>query len=303
MRVDVQLAKAAETEAPAPAPVIAVAKPGRQTAPFIFASPHSGSDYPADFLASSRVEPLILRRTEDSFVDEIFAHVPALGAPLLKALFARAFCDPNREAYELDPEMFDDDLPAFANTASSRVRSGLGTIARYTAQGDEIYRRKLRFGEARSRIEGHWRPYHRALAKLIGETKARFGVAIVIDCHSMPSVGRPYEWDHGRSRADVILGDCHGASCSPKLIDAAESALREAGFRIERNQPYAGGYTTEFYGRPGEQVHALQIEINRALYMDEERIERKSTLPEFSRAIGKAMARLLKLDPAGLLSR
>jgi N-formylglutamate amidohydrolase len=288
-----------QPDLPAPnLPAIAIERPERQTIPFVFASPHSGREYPAEFLAASQLDLLTLRRTEDSFVDEIFRGAPARGSYLLKALFARSYCDPNREAYELDPVMFEDPLPAFANTASLRVKNGLGLIARYAATGDEIYSRKLRFHEAQARIEQCWRPYHRALADLIHETRQLFGAAVVIDCHSMPSVGRPCDRDHGRSRADIVLGDCHGKSCSPALTDLVETVFREMGLRVVRNHPYAGGHTTAFYGRPNDGVHALQIEINRALYMNENRMERKSSLLMLSRQVGDAIVRFSAFNPA-----
>ena len=250
--------------------------------PVVFASPHSGIDYQAEFLAAARLDPQSLRRSEDCYVDELFAAAPRLGAPLLSALFPRAFVDANREAFELDPQMFEDALPPEANTNSPRVAAGLGVIARVVATGEEIYGRKLRFAEALARIERFWRPYHAMLASLIGETKRRFGHCVLVDCHSMPSVGAPTERDAGRERVDVVLGDCRGSSCSPALVDLAEGAFRRLGYAVARNDPYSGGYVTQHYGRPGESVHALQIEINRALYLDEASLARG---PGFSRTV------------------
>ena len=147
----------------APNPPIEVHQPARQTLPLVLSSPHSGEDYPEDFIAASRLDRLTLRRSEDSFVDELFAAAPALGAPLIRALFPRAYIDPNREPWELDPAMFEDELPAYANTGSPRVAAGLGTIARVVANGEEIYGRKLRFADAKARVERCYRPYHAAL--------------------------------------------------------------------------------------------------------------------------------------------
>ncbi|WP_439817240.1 N-formylglutamate amidohydrolase [Zavarzinia sp. CC-PAN008] len=254
-------------------------RPACQTLPFVYSSPHSGTDYPAAFLAASKLDPLTLRRSEDSFVDEVFGAAPACGAPLLRALFPRAYLDPNREPYELDPGMFADSLPTHANTRSIRVAGGLGTIARVVADGAEIYRTKLSFAEAESRIGQCYRPYHEALAGLLAETRAAFGFAVLIDCHSMPSVAGPAERDAGLGRPDMVLGDRWGASCAPALMERAAACLRAMGYAVARNDPYAGGYITHNYGRPGEGVHALQIEVNRALYMDEERIERSGGLP------------------------
>src|SRR5208282_6197456 len=165
---------------------------GVEAVPLVLASPHSGKDYPAEFLAASRLDPLTLRRSEDSYVDEIFVGALELGAPLLRARFPRAFLDPNREPFELDPAMFEDLLPNFVNSHSPRVRVGLGTIARVVASGEEIYARKLKFSEAASRIERLYRPYHRALNQLLNAARERFDFAILLDCHSMPSaVGSP----------------------------------------------------------------------------------------------------------------
>ena len=251
------------------AEVLAVAAPAEQTVAMVFASPHSGRDYPAEFLAQSALDPLTLRKSEDSFVDELFAGAPARGAPLLRALFPRAFVDPNREAYELDPAMFADALPDFVNVRSPRVSAGLGTIARVVASGAEIYRRQLMFEEAERRINHYYQPYHQTLQSLVDQTVARFGRCLLIDCHSMPSIGRPMDQDTGTARVDVVLGDCYGTACAALVIQLAEDTLRQLGYRVVRNTPYAGGYTTRRYGRPRAGLHALQIELNRRLYMDE----------------------------------
>ncbi|MCY4396269.1 MAG: N-formylglutamate amidohydrolase [Rhodospirillaceae bacterium] len=250
-------------------PAFDVLEPAHRTAPVIFASPHSGADYPAEFVAASRLDPLALRKSEDSFVDELFAAAPAMGAPLLRARFPRAFLDANREPFELDPRMFADPLPAYVNTRSPRVAAGLGTIARVVSSGADIYCRKLRFDEALHRVNACYRPYHTALAGLIESTLAQFGVCLLIDCHSMPSVGGPADADSGRRRVDIVLGDCHGTSCDRQLTELARRTLARRGYVVRRNVPYAGAYTTRHYGAPQRGVHALQIEINRALYMDE----------------------------------
>lgn len=253
-------------------PPFEVLRPAAQTIPVVFASPHSGNRYPQSFVAAARLDPLALRRSEDAFVDELFAAAPGLGAPLLRALFPRAYVDPNREPWELDPAMFAEPLPDFVNDRSPRVGAGLGTIARVVASGAEIYKGKLYFADAQARIDGLYRPYHAQLKDLLDRTGAQFGHAVLIDCHSMPSIGGPMDRDPGRRRVDFVLGDCFGAACAPKLMAAAESYLRGRGQTVARNDPYAGGFTTRHYGRPAESRHTLQIEINRALYMDERRI-------------------------------
>ena len=256
---------------PAGGGVLDLRRPERLALPLVLASPHSGSDYPDDFLAVSRLDPLTLRRSEDSFVDEIFAAVPDLGAPLLAARFPRAYLDANREAWELDPAMFSDALPNFVNTRSPRVRMGLGTIARVVASGEEIYLRKLRFAEAQQRIEALYRPYHDALQRLLGDVMVAFGGYLLIDCHSMPSAASA---TGGQDGYDIVLGDCHGLACSPRIVEAARAFLVRRRFSVALNAPYAGGFTTAHYGTPRRGRHALQIEINRALYMDERNYQR-----------------------------
>src|SRR6266436_3226830 len=237
---------------PAVAGVLDLHEPAARRLPLVLASPHSGSEYPADFLAASRLDPWALRRSEDSFVDELFAAAPGLGVPLLSARFPRAYVDVNREAYELDPGMFSDALPDFVNAGSPRVRMGLGTIARIVANGEEIYAKKLRFAEARRRIECLYYPYHQTLRQLIEETEGEFGGCLLVDCHSMPSAAGS---TCGRDGADIVLGDCHGAACAPQIIEAASSFLVERGFAVAINAPYAGGFTTGHYGRPTARRH------------------------------------------------
>ncbi len=259
-----------------PAPPLAVRRPLRQTVPVVFASPHSGRSYPAAFLAAARLDPLGLRRSEDGFVDLLFAEAPAHGAPLLLADFPRAFCDANREAWELDPTMFEDRLPSFVNTTSPRVGAGLGTVPRVVASGEAIYRARLPFAEAERRVRTCWQPYHDTLAALIDATRAQFGACLLIDCHSMPSPAG--SGAAAPSGPDAVLGDAHGTACAPAVTRFVEQALRDLGYLVRRNDPYAGGYITRHYGRPREGVHVLQLELARGLYMDEARIE---TLPRF----------------------
>ncbi len=248
-----------------------IVEPAQVLAPVVFNSPHSGARYRPEFLASARLDPLALRRSEDAFVDELFLHAVAFGAPLMRAHFPRAYLDVNREPYELDPRMFEGRLPPYANTRSLRVAGGLGTIARVVGDAQEIYRGRLPVEEAIGRIENIYKPYHEALGTLVSDICHIFGSAILIDCHSMPSTGLGRD---ERQRVDVVLGDRYGSSCNPFLSDFAEVTLRGLGFSVARNRPYAGGYITEHYGAPAMGVHALQIEINRALYMDEKTHER-----------------------------
>jgi len=270
-----------------------LSRPVEQTVPLVFASPHSGRDYSPAFVAEARLDAVSLRRSEDCFVDELFAAAPAHGAPLLAATFPRAFCDPNREAWELDPAMFEEELPPWVNTSSARVVSGLGTIARVVASGETIYRRKLRFAEAEGRVRQFWQPYHDRLSELITATRAAFGVCLLIDCHSMPALGAP-----GRPRFDFVLGDVHGTTCAPHATRLVETVLGDFGYRVGRNDPYAGGYVTRHYGRPRDGVHALQIEIARSLYMDEVRLEKRPGFDRLRHDLTELIKVLAKAGPA-----
>src|SRR3954451_78851 len=267
--------------------------PADQAAPLVFASPHSGRDYPAAFLEAARLDATALRRSEDCFVDELFTGATGAGAPLIAATFARAYCDPNREAWELDPAMFADALPAWVNTTSARVGAGLGTLARVVASGEAIYRRKLSFEEAAFRVHAYWQPYHEALNRVLEATRARFGACLLIDCHSMPA----QSCGSGRGSPDIVLGDAHGTACAPRITRAAEALLTGLGYQVRRNDPYAGGYVTRHYGRPREGTHALQIEIARPLYMDEGRLVRGSGFGPVQRALTSFAVELARQTP------
>ena len=247
------------------------------TSPLIFASPHSGRVYPRQMMAASGLDGGQIRRSEVAHVDGLVEGGLAHGATLLINRFARAYVDVNREPYELDPAMFEDELPAFARGRTARVAAGLGAIARVVGDGQEIYNRKLTFAEAQGRIEQVHAPYHAALAGLVDEALSAFGRALVIDWHSMPSAAA--RTGQG-AVCDFVLGDRYGRSCDGRITAAAESVLTGLGYRVARNSPYAGGYTTEYYGRPQACVHALQIEINRALYLDEASV---SVAPTFEK--------------------
>lgn len=272
-------------------PPIRVTLPAAGRSALVLSSPHSGDIYPASFKAFSQLDALTLRRSEDAFIHELYQAGPSRGAPLLEALFPRAYCDPNRAAYELDPGMFDAPLPAHCVTDSSKIGAGLGTIARVVAGGMEIYKGKLPFAEAERRVETCWRPYHDALEALLTEARKHHGVALLLDCHSMPSVGGNNMPDAGMRRADMVLGDFHGVSCAPRLVDRVEDYLKSRGFSVARNKPYAGGYITQHYARREKGIHTLQLEINRDLYMDETQIVKSVG---FDR-VQKAMTGLVEL--------
>ncbi len=256
-------------------PAMDVLEPATVLTPLVFSSPHSGANYPADFIAASPLDSLTLRRSEDAFVDELFSGAIDAGAPMLRAHFPRAFLDVNREPYELDPRMFEGRLPLGANTRSIRVAGGLGTIARVVGDSQEIYRNRLPISEAIRRIDQLYRPYHDILRQLVDRSWRQFGVSILIDCHSMPSssVSPPSQRNDEAPKSDFIIGDRYGTSCNPVFTAWLDEALHRKGFAVRRNKPYAGGYITESYGSPAMGVHAIQIEVNRGLYMNEATLE------------------------------
>lgn len=245
--------------------------PDRQSCPLVLASPHSGHDYDADFVNDSRLTLTELRKSEDAFVDKLFSSAPELGIPLIAANFPRVYVDANRDAFELDPDMFKGSLPDYVTVTSPRITSGLGTIAKMAAGNREIYRHKLNFADIRKRIENTHIPYHKQLFEMVTETRRKFGRCLLIDCHSMPSgaeTGGPSHQD----LSDFILGDRFGSTCSEHIISGFETVLQDLGYSVGRNKPYAGGYTTRHYAHPSGGMESLQIEINRRLYMDEQQI-------------------------------
>ncbi len=252
-------------------PPFEIVEPAHWRAPIIFNSPHSGSVYPPEFLNASRIDLAALRRSEDSFMDELIADLSDRGFPTVRVNFPRSYVDVNREPYELDPRMFTGRLPSFANTRSMRVAGGLGTIPRVVGDGQEIYRERLSVDDALGRIEALYKPYHRALRRLINKAHQAFGTVILVDCHSMPSVG--VSRDEPR-RPDIVIGDRYGTSCAQLLPDVVEDIMSGLGYSIGRNKPYAGGFITEHYGNPASGLHTVQLELNRAIYMDERRRER-----------------------------
>ena len=260
-------------------PPFEILEPQHWRGPIVFNSPHSGSVYPRAFLAHAQLDLGTLRRSEDSFVDELFGGVVGCGFPLMRAHFPRCYVDVNREPYELDPRMFEGRLPSFANTRSMRVAGGLGTVARVVGDAHEIYDQRIPVDHALQRIEGLYKPYHRALRRLITGLHRDFGAAVLLDCHSMPSVAGNKD---DRPRADFVLGDRYGTSCVPVIAETIDAVLTGFGYTVSRNKPYAGGFITEHYGNPSVGVHAIQLEANRALYMDERRYERSESFAKLA---------------------
>ncbi len=276
----------------------AIALPGPEAprTPLVFASPHSGRVYPASMM--SRLTAPAIRRSEDAFMDTLIEDAPAHGVRLITARLARAFFDVNREAWELDPAMFADELPAYARARTARVAAGLGSIARVVGEGQEIYGRKLSFAEAKARVEAVHLPYHRALTRLLASARESHGLAVLVDWHSMPAAAcvAPREG----APCEIVLGDRFGGACAPAISRPIEAALREMGYRVARNAPYAGGYTTEHYGRPARAVHALQIEVSRALYLDEASLEPTEGFAPLKANLERLFSHLAGIDWAAL---
>jgi N-formylglutamate deformylase len=262
--------------------------------PLVFASPHSGRGVPVGFLSLLRPPSALLRRAEDAYVDRLFACAPELGAPLVAARFARAFVDANREPAEIDPMMLDGPPPAWANSGSLRVANGLGVTPRLTVDGETIHRRRLSLAEVEERIARFHAPYHQAIAQRLDAARAAFGLSVLIDCHSMPAV-------ENRGGPEVVLGDRFGASCHPAVSDAVERAFVAQGFSVQRNVPYAGGYTTTHYGRPRRGGHAIQVELSRALYLDERTVQPLPSFEPLAQRLRAVVSDLAAIDWAALL--
>lgn len=252
--------------------------------PLVFSSPHSGRYYPPSLMKASRLDAQSIRLSEDAFVDALIASATDQGIATLCATYGRAYVDINRAADELDPSMFDEAFEPIKGAGAARVAAGLGAIAKIVAEGQEIYTGKLSLVEVAGRINRVHRPYHQALAGLLDQARAHHGYAVLIDWHSMPSVSI------GQASCDFVLGDRFGSACAPGLTRFIDQALTGMGFAVARNTPYAGGYTTEHYGRPLDGVHVLQVEINRSLYLDENTMQLG---PGFE-ALKRALARLIK---------
>ncbi|MEM1005311.1 MAG: N-formylglutamate amidohydrolase [Pseudomonadota bacterium] len=258
----------------------------------VFSSPHSGRDYPETLLKRTVLNQNVIRSSEDAFVDQLFASASDFGAPVIKAAMPRAYIDLNRSADELDPALIQG---ARRHGHNPRVASGLGVIPRVVANGRAIYRGKLTMDEARLRIDTYWRPYHARLKSLLAEAHTSFGQAILVDCHSMPHEAVAMASTTRSKRPEIVLGDRFGASAAGEIVDRIEAAFVSAGLVVARNAPFAGAYVTQTYGRPGRQQHAVQVEIDRALYMDEDEITPNGNFMEFSRILRQVVAEIASI--------
>ncbi len=261
----------------------------------VFNSPHSGSNYPVDFLASSGLDSVAIRSSEDAFVNELFGDAPKHGAHLLSAHAPRAFLDLNRSPAELDPAIVQGVKRAPANP---RITAGLGVIPRIVGNGQVIRTGKISMIEAQNRIASFYTPYHNCLQNLIDLQRSVHGMALLVDCHSMPHKSLDTAPLVRGKKPDIILGDRFGASCDRWIMDTATKIFSAAGFVVARNAPFSGGYITQHYGRPSKSVHAFQIEINRSLYMDESRIKRAAAFDEVRAVLSGVTCRLAQIGPA-----
>lgn len=265
------------------------------TSRVVFASPHSGCDYPASFLRASILDERTIRSSEDAFVDRLFDCAPQFGAPLLRAAAPRAYLDLNRATDELDPALIEGVRRIGHNP---RVASGLGVVPRVVAGGRAIYRGKLTRDEAEDRIARLWRPYHDRLQALLDRARDRFGESILIDCHSMPHEAIEGAGRSTRDKPEIVIGDRFGASASGRFVDSVEQSFANAGFRVVRNAPFAGAFTAQHYGRPSRHQHAIQIEIDRSLYMDEAGIRPHDGFAELRHRLRAVIAGIAALGDA-----
>jgi N-formylglutamate amidohydrolase len=273
-------------------PVYRLHMPAERRSCAVFNSPHSGADYPQEFLDQTRLGPVRIRSSEDAFVDELYAAAPEYGAPLMAARVPRACVDLNRSADDLDPALIAGAPRRFLNP---RIAAGLGVIPRVVAEGAPIREGKLQLAEATRRLATYWHPYHDTLRALLVQSRELYGMAILFDCHSMPHDALASAPDVWGRRPQVILGDRFGTACGRWLTDATAEIFADSGFAVARNVPFAGGYITQAYGRPKQGMHVLQIEIDRSLYMDESRIARSPAYPEVAARLRHVVASLSDL--------
>jgi len=251
-------------------PPYTLSMPSTRSTSVVFASPHSGRDYSWAFTRRSMLDERAIRSSEDAFIDRLYGTAPSHGAPLLAAAAPRAFVDLNRGAEELDPALIRGIRKPGGH--NPRVASGLGVIPRVVSGGREIYRGKLTLGEAQGRLNDVWYPYHAALQQLLDQSRALFGEAILIDCHSMPHEALDSLCRTQKRKPEVVLGDRFGAAADADIVDRVEAAFVRAGFYVVRNSPFAGAYMAQHYGRPSRRQHVIQVEIDRSLYMNERQI-------------------------------
>ena len=274
----------------------AIFSPENRCTSVVFASPHSGRNYASEFVERSILDAHTIRSSEDAFVDQLFAAAPSHGAPLVAACAPRAFLDLNRAHGELDPALIEGVRKIGHNP---RVASGLGVIPRVVANGRAIYSGKMTQAEAEQRIAKYWHPYHAALQTLLDEARAQYGEAILIDCHSMPHEAVVGLTNGRIRRPEIVLGDRFGAAADVEIVDQIEAIFVEADFVVWRNAPFAGAYVTQHYGRPNRNQHAIQIEIDRSLYMDEAQIVASADFESFRTRLNAVIGKIAAIGVAG----
>lgn len=266
-----------------------LAMPQTQTTSVVFASPHSGRHYPKEFMVQTVLDGLAIRSSEDAFVEQLVGCAPDFGAPLIHATYPRAYLDLNRACDEIDPAVVEG---VRSSAHNPRIMSGLGVIPRVVANGRSIYHGKMSRAQADERIEQVWHPYHTALQQLLDQTRTQFGEAILVDCHSMPHEASEGLKQRNFARPEVVLGDRFGASASGEIVERIESVFLNAGLKVSRNAPFAGAYIVQHYGRPSKRQHALQIEIDRALYMNEQHVRPNGNFRSFQKLMAQVVCEL-----------
>ncbi|WP_375280646.1 N-formylglutamate amidohydrolase [Pseudooctadecabacter sp.] len=267
-------------------------RPEKRSTSVVFASPHSGRNYPDAFLRQAILDEHEIRSSEDAYVDDLFGSAPGHGAPLLMAQAPRAYLDLNRGPDEMDSAV----VAGIRRVAHNpRIASGLGVIPRVVSNGRAIYSGKLTLNEAHARITQVWRPYHDTLQSLLDEAHADFGEAILIDCHSMPHEALENVGPPGATRPDVVLGDRFGASAASSVVEKVEAAFASAGFKVARNMPFAGAYMCQHYGRPSRRHHAVQVEIDRSIYMNEKTIKPNANYAAFKDVLSGIVSELANI--------
>ncbi|MEM7320250.1 MAG: N-formylglutamate amidohydrolase [Pseudomonadota bacterium] len=269
-------------------------RPAELNSCVVFSSPHSGDAYPRELLERSRLNTLEIRSSEDAYVDQLIDAAPRFGAPLLSATWPRAWVDLNRGPGELDPALIRDVRSSGLN---QRIAAGLGVVPRIVSEGREIYQGKLSLSEAEARINTAHRPFHACLEGLIAEATDNYGMAILFDCHSMPRDALKTAPRVGGQRPEIVLGDRFGASAARDVTAAAEDIFEAEGFLVARNAPFAGGYITQRYGAPARGVHAVQIEIDRDLYLDARSVERHAGFDALQERLSRVIAQLVQIVP------
>ena len=274
-----------------------LSEPAHLTSCAVFNSPHSGNSYPKTLIRRSRLDARRLRASEDALVDQLFASAPEFGAPLLSAVVPRAWIDLNRSPSELDPAL----IQGLQSTRlNQRIAAGLGVVPRIVAEGTAIYDGKISMDDVRNRIETCHKPYHARLETLIQRASGEFGTANLFDCHSMPTDALRAAPRVKGSLPDIVLGDRFGAAADREVAILTHEAFQAEGFTVARNAPFAGGYITQRYGRPSRHVSAIQIEIDRGIYLDQRRIEPLPEFAEVRRRISRVVEKLAAILPAGV---